>query len=633
MDPVDTVTWCLMAPPRVAVLVCRWVTRIFKLYWWTIPFAILYSLVFFLVVGRPDMMLIRCLGDDIWNKFYLWHPEDQERFRILSVLVSVTACLCSLSLTIKVIVGVMHMIPLVQTGWTIQDCIPESYREDSPYFVTATPPSQFAVWIGSGLNAFLAGSGYRYKRFLVSPTHVVNAGGDGKPITIRYARNGKKDYSVVVNIQPDDWKEILPDVSYYQIPDHSPLEQIPQAKITPVEGKFLVTVAMSVARAGELNASMGPVSRIDPFGVLQYEGSTRSGFSGSVYSYSGKVVGMHIGGGVQNVGYAASYIAARLYTQESSELEALRRSLKFAKGDELDAMKVNPDEWQVHLNGRYYVLDDEDFYAMQSEFQDLVDIRAAKRRGHKLKYEPENAPKVAEQEDAYLRDYDQSMELVLKNEKRSPDGKTSHGEPVTIPAKQSQNLDLSLMLSKLEQTLAGQNELQKQFLMLSKSTMQTESRLLQVENQLKQNSTMPKECTPLPTPSSTQRPISRLQSRKCGVCKSVFEGETVSKASSLLMAHMATDHPKAHQKILANMKKISGTTDSTLSSTSSSQPSTSRDRRDSVSSNVSQQSETPSDGTESDVKTHPTLRRLSTLSSEDSKALLRAMELLTRQSM
>lgn len=132
------------------------------------------------------------------------------------------------------------------------------------------------------------------------------------------------------------------------------------ARVAPVEGKVMAAVTSLVP---EIQASFGQLQNSDVFGMLEYTGSTRAGYSGSAYTSgagSGTAVyGIHTAGGVVNQGYSMSFIASCLERPEETAvwLEDVRR-----RGTKIVARRWpgNPSEVQVFVGGQYHVLDLED---------------------------------------------------------------------------------------------------------------------------------------------------------------------------------------------------------------------------------------------------------------------------------
>nr|QRW42890.1 hypothetical protein [Nufsystermes virus] len=239
---------------------------------------------------------------------------------------------------------------------------PESAKPDSPYFVAAIPKCQFAVW----LDNQLLGHGWRYKGerkdYFVCPTHVLSER-TLSTIRVQERRDGKIVTLSETPVSAVEWKEVGPDLS---VGKAIPLAGLKGAKVVPYAGKPLAVISTSHANQP---ASIGHCTH-DAFGYLEYHGSTRPGFSGAVYCVGGSVVGMHMGGGLQNLGFATSYIVNSLENNEDSEEAVLRRMLRNARDADWEyATTGDPDEMQIRLYGKYYRVSKEVFSQLMAELE------------------------------------------------------------------------------------------------------------------------------------------------------------------------------------------------------------------------------------------------------------------------
>lgn len=251
------------------------------------------------------------------------------------------------------------------------DYQPESAKPDSPYLFGSVPECQFSVWCEAGGKRSLVGHGYRDRvrdvDFLVAPTHVVSCKGLGQvTLVVHRTTNGVHEVVDEQSLHKYKWEEIASDLSIARVP----VEDIPKglrvASIGPYAGKLMASIATSMAQS---NASVGKLQE-SGFGVLEYTGSTRPGFSGAVYLAEKRAVAMHLGGGVANLAYATSYIRNLVVTCESSEYEALRRVLNAARRKDWEfATTGDPDMMQIRCNGRYWLVDQEEFLRIKAEFE------------------------------------------------------------------------------------------------------------------------------------------------------------------------------------------------------------------------------------------------------------------------
>lgn len=231
---------------------------------------------------------------------------------------------------------------------------PESYKDDSPYFESAAPDCQFSVWQDGSVagKRTLIGHGFRMEDYLVLPTHVLTSDSDAIIVVLR-----KHKAVNVVPLKTFKWKHVCADCSVAKIPNGIEL-QLKKASVGPYWGRPMVNISTNFPGSNSSIGQLLPSS----FGVLEYTGSTRPGFSGAVYMLESKAVGMHLGGGVANLAYSTSYLKSLIVRLESSEMAALRNALKKARKDDVTWTTCgNPDEVEVHIHGRYFRVDYDEF--------------------------------------------------------------------------------------------------------------------------------------------------------------------------------------------------------------------------------------------------------------------------------
>jgi len=273
--------------------------------------------------------------------------------------------------------------------------LPESYRAESPYYEADQPDCQFSVWVITDEAKTLIGHGVRIESWLVMPTHVCSTQ-DAQIVVSRRTKSGT-EVQKALSVDSLVWKDVATDVSCAMMPDGFPLKK---AVIGPYSGKAYVTITAAFENQ---NTSMSWMSDKAGFGMLDYQGSTRPGFSGAAYMSQKKMVAMHLGGGVQNLAIAASFLLNQLKTTESTEGQALERILRTHRPDEWDyAATGDPDYFQVRADGRYHLIETSEFYEIleRNEYyldnQDYYEDNGARRRratrrrrDHELLYEPE----------------------------------------------------------------------------------------------------------------------------------------------------------------------------------------------------------------------------------------------------
>lgn len=207
----------------------------------------------------------------------------------------------------------------------------------------------------------LLGHGWRYEDWLITCQHVVAAAkeksGSSRKVYIRHKTIDKsgKVRTNIKDVMDCEWLEKAADVAVTRY-NQSEFPFMSSAKVKAISQPVLCKIATSFPQD---NASLGTIERFK-FGVLQYSGSTRPGFSGATYVVDGRVVAMHLAGGCNNLAYAATYLANMVRRNEDSADEVLKRMMGYE--DEIEYDEVTPDEVQVHYRGLYYMYDRDDFF-------------------------------------------------------------------------------------------------------------------------------------------------------------------------------------------------------------------------------------------------------------------------------
>lgn len=311
---------------------------------------------------------------------------------------------------------------------------PESFRPESPYLDAPPIASQIQFWTFRMGVKTLIGHGIRIVDnstfYIVAPVHVVRMAGKNAQLFTSYAYKTDED-RVKDSVESSrlQWRQLMNDVCI-AVPPPNVLKAGKTSSIGPVKGKLFsfISTGFTVDRA-----SMGELST-SGFGLLKYEGSTRAAFSGAAYVINNRVVGMHLGGGCQNLGVAMSYLLAQLrhrpfttldlldsgfgvddimvydpecssssYVPEAyggSELEYLKRALKNARVDDWSYAAAGLDDMEVEYNGVYFTLEREAFSELLEELDASWDDEGVtfaprkkrpRRKEQTFEYEPEAA--------------------------------------------------------------------------------------------------------------------------------------------------------------------------------------------------------------------------------------------------
>nr|QUS52863.1 hypothetical protein 1 [Hypera postica associated sobemovirus 2] len=241
--------------------------------------------------------------------------------------------------------------------------MPESVREGSPFMTTVRPRFVAGIYgiLRGRTEKILVATAWRYGNWLVTAGHAIH---DTSFEEMVIEAGG-------TYFKSPEWTDIGPDVSICQYQNEWGMKS---AKIDSVDKPVHAQVFAAVV--GQ-NSSFGVLKHAPEVarGFVVYEGSTRPTFSGAPYYNGLRVLGMHLGGGVANYGYSASYIdmlIRRFRRPESSELEFIRRILRSARRSEFEYDR-QLDETYVRVGGRYMVIDNDEFdeILFDEEFEEL----------------------------------------------------------------------------------------------------------------------------------------------------------------------------------------------------------------------------------------------------------------------
>jgi hypothetical protein len=215
--------------------------------------------------------------------------------------------------------------------------------------------------------------------------HVVKAAKEkssaARKVYIRHTvvdKNNKR-HTFVKDVNDCDWIEREADLAFTKH-DQKEFPFMPTAVVKAIYQPQAAKIATSFPQD---NASIGTIEPFK-FGLLSYQGSTRGGFSGATYVVGGKVVAMHLAGGVTNLAYAATYIANLAKKNEDSSDEVLQRMM--SGEEEIEYDEVTPDEVQVHFRGQYYMYDRDDFFR---ELHSRKTLRTRRADRNLATFEPE----------------------------------------------------------------------------------------------------------------------------------------------------------------------------------------------------------------------------------------------------
>lgn len=253
---------------------------------------------------------------------------------------------------------------------------PESYVDKSPYVYMQCPAWQASIWRITSNSKRLVGHANKISGHIVTAWHVLQEIPNDELFLV-IIRPGRKD--VIVPITSFVFEQLLDDLVAAPILSGKgyTLTGLKDAPIKHVDG---VQPACIATDYDDAVASVANVrNHTEAWGMVVYDGSTRGGFSGASYFHGNACYGIHTHGGVQNVGYAASYVAMRLKHRESSDYLALANMLQYSRDRRFQARRVAPDEMEVQFAGRYFRIDADEYGEIEDQYGEDVNWRRRPR--------------------------------------------------------------------------------------------------------------------------------------------------------------------------------------------------------------------------------------------------------------
>lgn len=282
-----------------------------------------------------------------------------------------------------------HMARMSTVRWAS-----ESFREGSLYEDRGIHEGTGGLFSASPdrpKTRLLRATVWRLENYLVTTTHALNVV-SGEEL---YVSVDRERFFLVPR---EAWIDLAEDISVIPVPIGLGIRKM---KVGPIQQNVYVGCSSFHERQ---NYTLGLLRKQEGnFGLLAYEGSTRGGFSGAPYLSVGRVVGMHAGGGVMNYGYPAEYIymLLRRYERtlrkpEDSTVAAIQAMLSRAvRKSEITVQMVAPDEYQIEVRGKYYILDDEEYAELiqderyEDYFYEEYEDQGERKRRRKVKRDVE----------------------------------------------------------------------------------------------------------------------------------------------------------------------------------------------------------------------------------------------------
>lgn len=198
-----------------------------------------------------------------------------------------------------------------------------------------------------------AGCGTRVGDYCLTATHVIEG----------HTQIRLKNPNASIDVDIKNLRSIDNDISWFQVDARS------WSKLSVVTAKIPKigisnNTFVNVASRGQ--KSIGLLKNHPAFGMLLYQGSTTSGFSGAPYYLGSNIFGVHVGAGSLNVGVDIQYIFAVMlryeqdYTPEATEDYVFEEMRKQSKKGAKFAYQVSPfsrEEILVRVSGKVYLLD------------------------------------------------------------------------------------------------------------------------------------------------------------------------------------------------------------------------------------------------------------------------------------
>lgn len=220
---------------------------------------------------------------------------------------------------------------------------PERMKPGSTFYPQDSPQFQCELYaLDNTTGIFMKmGQAWRFKNFIVTAAHNLPPTAD----VIRFLR---KDNHIDVNRNKFEIDDDLDLANIELTTTQFNTLGLCQAKV----GKLglLSSTFTHVAAFGQ--ASVGTLEPGKTFGMVNYDGSTISGYSGAPYYLHKTVYGMHLGAGSTNLGLDANYIARTLMKKEATEdylIQQIGFAKKMNKKIKVRQSGGDPREWMVQL--------------------------------------------------------------------------------------------------------------------------------------------------------------------------------------------------------------------------------------------------------------------------------------------
>lgn len=241
-------------------------------------------------------------------------------------------------------------------GFTPERVLPGSILESQ----AIQPDFQASVFTDRLDNPKLLPRGqcFRYKQYLMTVAHVLEGSSNVRIVSTRFDKDQHKFVDHQLDLELTRFKVIDVDLAIAEL---LPKEWSSLCMSSAKVANSIPTHGMVVKVSAFGQQSHGMLRQHSAFGLLQYEGSTRGGFSGAPYHIQNTVFGIHAGGDTLNVGFDITYVTAILrelpYSPEDSA-DYLEQQVRRYGGDfDWEPSPVSPGEFRVRVGGAYHIVD------------------------------------------------------------------------------------------------------------------------------------------------------------------------------------------------------------------------------------------------------------------------------------
>lgn len=235
---------------------------------------------------------------------------------------------------------------------------PEKVRPASVLMAAERPSYQAMIY--GDLNGVWVRSGQAFKvrHQLITAHHVVES----------YRRLRIVTPYGEVDMASDRFRWVEGDVAFCMLsPQENQTLKLSEAKLANHE--FAPNSGLIVKATGFDQSSYGFLKDHPAFGFVEYAGSTVPGFSGAPYVIGPKVYGMHLGGGVENLGLNGAYLDMLVRKHDEASEDFLFQQIeKYVKYD-YEQSPYDPDEYRLRIGGRYYLVETETLHKLEGKLK------------------------------------------------------------------------------------------------------------------------------------------------------------------------------------------------------------------------------------------------------------------------